>query len=34
VLLGARRIYRTAGFELIEKEKGEGFTEEVWARDL
>ncbi|MFC7643532.1 GNAT family N-acetyltransferase [Streptosporangium lutulentum] len=34
VLLGARRIYRTAGFELIEKKEGEGFTEEVWARDL
>ena len=34
VLLGARRIYRTAGFELVEKERGEGFTEEIWAKDL
>ncbi|GAA2890579.1 helix-turn-helix domain-containing GNAT family N-acetyltransferase [Streptosporangium fragile] len=34
VLLGARRIYRAAGFELVEKEEGDGFTEEIWARDL
>jgi len=38
VLLGARRIYRAAGFELVEKERGEGddgaFVEEIWARDL
>ncbi|MGJ6961460.1 bifunctional helix-turn-helix transcriptional regulator/GNAT family N-acetyltransferase [Streptosporangium sp. G11] len=37
VLLGARRIYQAAGFELVEKERGEGggdFVEEIWARDL
>ncbi|MBG0821953.1 MarR family transcriptional regulator [Planomonospora sp. ID91781] len=34
VLTGARRIYRAAGFELVREEPGEGFTEEVWARDL
>ncbi|GAA3411867.1 bifunctional helix-turn-helix transcriptional regulator/GNAT family N-acetyltransferase [Streptosporangium vulgare] len=46
VLVGARRIYQAAGFELIEKERGEGrgahgangaheaFVEEIWARDL
>ncbi|SNS14461.1 transcriptional regulator, MarR family with acetyltransferase activity [Streptosporangium subroseum] len=34
VLLGARRIYRTAGFELVGTEEGEGFTEETWTRDL
>ncbi|MEU3165124.1 bifunctional helix-turn-helix transcriptional regulator/GNAT family N-acetyltransferase [Streptosporangium sp. NPDC006930] len=43
VLLGARRIYRAAGFELVEKERSQGdqdgkdgknFVEEIWARDL
>lgn len=36
VLLGARRIYRVTGFELVEKESGgDGtFVEEIWARDL
>ncbi len=40
VLLGARRIYKAAGFELVEKERGRGgpgggdFIEEIWARDL
>ncbi|MEU4403388.1 bifunctional helix-turn-helix transcriptional regulator/GNAT family N-acetyltransferase [Streptosporangium sp. NPDC023963] len=40
VLVGARRIYQAAGFELVEKERGGGgpgggdFVEEIWARDL
>ncbi|WP_440081876.1 bifunctional helix-turn-helix transcriptional regulator/GNAT family N-acetyltransferase [Streptosporangium sp. LJ11] len=40
VLVGARRIYQAAGFELVEKERGRGgpgggeFVEEIWARDL
>ncbi|MFB9717784.1 bifunctional helix-turn-helix transcriptional regulator/GNAT family N-acetyltransferase [Planobispora longispora] len=34
VLVGARRIYQAAGFELVEEEPGEGFVEQIWARDL
>ncbi|GIH96517.1 MarR family transcriptional regulator [Planobispora siamensis] len=34
VLVSARRIYQTAGFELLQEEPGEGFTEQIWARDL
>ncbi|GAA3011043.1 helix-turn-helix domain-containing GNAT family N-acetyltransferase [Streptosporangium longisporum] len=34
VLVGARRIYQAAGFELIEKRPAGDVVEEVWARDL
>ncbi|MEU0480680.1 helix-turn-helix domain-containing GNAT family N-acetyltransferase [Streptosporangium sp. NPDC006013] len=34
VLLGARRIYRTAGFELVEKEQHGDIVDEIWVRDL
>lgn len=38
VLVSARRIYQTAGFELVEQypgeESGKPVTEEIWARDL
>ncbi|MDP9861745.1 MULTISPECIES: bifunctional helix-turn-helix transcriptional regulator/GNAT family N-acetyltransferase [Streptosporangium] len=34
VLTGARRIYRAAGFEPVGEEAGDGFVEEIWARDL
>ncbi|MGC5013920.1 bifunctional helix-turn-helix transcriptional regulator/GNAT family N-acetyltransferase [Streptosporangium sp. DT93] len=34
VLLGARRIYRATGFELVEERPDGDVVEEVWARDL
>ncbi|MFI6450805.1 GNAT family N-acetyltransferase [Streptosporangium amethystogenes] len=34
VLLGARRIYRAAGFELVEKEQHGDIVDEIWVRDL
>lgn len=34
VLTGARRIYRTAGFQLVEEQTADGVVEEIWALDL
>ncbi|GII02000.1 bifunctional helix-turn-helix transcriptional regulator/GNAT family N-acetyltransferase [Planobispora takensis] len=34
VLVSARRIYQAAGFELLREEPGEGFSEQIWAREL
>ncbi|MFF5204721.1 GNAT family N-acetyltransferase [Streptosporangium sp. NPDC000396] len=34
VLTGARRIYRAAGFELVEEQATDGIVEEIWAREL
>ncbi|WP_062351427.1 bifunctional helix-turn-helix transcriptional regulator/GNAT family N-acetyltransferase [Herbidospora yilanensis] len=34
VLTSARRIYRAAGFEVTGTERADGFTDEIWERDI